>query len=338
MSINLNESIAICISEPDTETTKKQGKRKNGQEKMQYKVERIVKKEGKGPSAKFLVKWEGYDEKDNTWEPASNLSKCRSLITEFYQARKNNLLPSISQTKTAPADKKNFAVKNPKVNQQNIIELLTKPNPQKASSKPDCELLSDLKPSKNIIATSKPQSNKAKTSSLPITIPVSKKSQKAIQPPAKQKPKISEISSDDFEEPGIAEIQNISLDETINTSTAVVQKIQSKMASKSNAPKEKSKQLKKPTASTTVVLNKEDLKIDIGKDSQSINDQKFVENSTHISGHAILKGVLYFKLESDSVHKEDNLGSRHFNYDFVDHVNPRLLTRYLKNFIKVDDK
>jgi 5'-3' exonuclease len=29
------------------------------------------------------VKWSGYDDDDNTWEPTSNLSSCRALVTEY---------------------------------------------------------------------------------------------------------------------------------------------------------------------------------------------------------------------------------------------------------------
>ena len=40
-----------------------------------YKVERFVARRGSGPSLKFLVKWGGYTEAENTWEPAAQLKE-----------------------------------------------------------------------------------------------------------------------------------------------------------------------------------------------------------------------------------------------------------------------
>lgn len=39
------------------------------------------KKEGR--KNLYLVKWEGFEEKDATWEPLSNLGNVKELIKEF---------------------------------------------------------------------------------------------------------------------------------------------------------------------------------------------------------------------------------------------------------------
>ena len=38
-----------------------------------YKMESIVKKRGTGRNCQYLIKWEGYDETENTWEPEKNI-------------------------------------------------------------------------------------------------------------------------------------------------------------------------------------------------------------------------------------------------------------------------
>lgn len=36
----------------------------------------------------FLVKWKGYGDKDNTWEPKTNLTHAKELVREFETAKK----------------------------------------------------------------------------------------------------------------------------------------------------------------------------------------------------------------------------------------------------------
>lgn len=56
-------------------------------ESEQYTVEKIVDKryDAKG-NVEYLLKWNGYDDKDNTWEPVSNL-ECPKLIEAFEAER-----------------------------------------------------------------------------------------------------------------------------------------------------------------------------------------------------------------------------------------------------------
>ncbi len=50
-------------------------------------VEKILDKRVKGSKVEYLVKWEGYSEADNTWEPTRNLCNVLYLIDEY---EKNN--------------------------------------------------------------------------------------------------------------------------------------------------------------------------------------------------------------------------------------------------------
>merc|ERR1711994_793702 len=48
-----------------------------------YSVEKIVdKRKGKNGTTEYLVKWKGYSEKQNTWEPVKNI-KYKDMIESF---------------------------------------------------------------------------------------------------------------------------------------------------------------------------------------------------------------------------------------------------------------
>jgi len=49
-----------------------------------FTVERIVAARGQGKLRRYLVKWEGYDDASNTWEPASHLHE--ALVYDFEHA------------------------------------------------------------------------------------------------------------------------------------------------------------------------------------------------------------------------------------------------------------
>jgi hypothetical protein len=54
-----------------------------------FKVEKILKKKKKGNQIFYKVKWVGYDEKESTWEPRSNLLiDVPDLVQEFEDSKK----------------------------------------------------------------------------------------------------------------------------------------------------------------------------------------------------------------------------------------------------------
>ena len=46
-------------------------------------VEKILDRKKEGRRILYLVKWEGFEEKDATWEPVSNLGNVKELVREY---------------------------------------------------------------------------------------------------------------------------------------------------------------------------------------------------------------------------------------------------------------
>ncbi len=48
-----------------------------------FMVEKILDKRKDGRKVLYLVKWDGFEEKDATWEPLSNLNNVKDMVKEF---------------------------------------------------------------------------------------------------------------------------------------------------------------------------------------------------------------------------------------------------------------
>ena len=48
-----------------------------------FTVEKIIDKKKDGRRTLYLIKWEGFNEKDATWEPLSNLGNVKELVKDF---------------------------------------------------------------------------------------------------------------------------------------------------------------------------------------------------------------------------------------------------------------
>jgi hypothetical protein len=75
----------------------------------EYIVEKIVGKRTKGDTIEYQLKWEGYSEKENTWEPYKKIRHLAYMIEEFEkeQILRNN---TVKKCNTKFESDKNAAV------------------------------------------------------------------------------------------------------------------------------------------------------------------------------------------------------------------------------------
>ena len=53
---------------------------------QEYKVEKILEQRGQ----KYLVKWKGYEDSENTWELLKNLANCQELLQRYQRGQERS--------------------------------------------------------------------------------------------------------------------------------------------------------------------------------------------------------------------------------------------------------
>ena len=57
----------------------------------EYEPERIIDKQVIDGEVKYLIKWKGYNDAENTWEPAKHLKNCPRLLRQYHQKIRQQL-------------------------------------------------------------------------------------------------------------------------------------------------------------------------------------------------------------------------------------------------------
>jgi len=74
------------------------------EEEEEYEVEKIMDKRVNKGEVQYLIKWKGFKDDDNTWEPKANLD-CPKIISEFekeYEKKSDNKKRKNSSTSEKP--------------------------------------------------------------------------------------------------------------------------------------------------------------------------------------------------------------------------------------------
>jgi len=81
------KNVANCVALDDFEATEAEDEQEDEQDET-FQVEKILSSKTVKGKTEYLVKWQGYDDSWNTWEPKENLDNCQTLLSQFKRTNK----------------------------------------------------------------------------------------------------------------------------------------------------------------------------------------------------------------------------------------------------------
>jgi hypothetical protein len=85
--VRIHPVFHISLLEPAPSNIRLQQHVETEETEPEYEVEKILDTKQIRNQRYYLVKWKGYDNSENTWEPTNHLQNCQKAIQEFHQNR-----------------------------------------------------------------------------------------------------------------------------------------------------------------------------------------------------------------------------------------------------------